>query len=116
MRVLITIKPRMYRESLALALHQHRSHFEVMLAPVASLDGEAKDFRPHMLIRNDTDGADMDLMGGVRCWMEILYSDGMDARISLGGEVWEIKDISTENLLEIVDQTERLTLEGTTSG
>ncbi len=103
----------MYRESLALALSQHRSHFEVMLAPVASLDGEARGFRPHMLIRNDTDGADMDLMGDIRCWMEILYSDGMDARVGLEGEVWEIKDISTGDLLDIVDRTEKLMLEGT---
>lgn len=113
MRVLITVKPRMYRESLALALSQRRPRFEVMLAPAASLDGEAKDFRPHLLIRNDTDGVNMDLVGGVRCWIEILYSDGMDARVSLDREVWEIEDISTEDLLEIVDRTERLTLEGT---
>ena len=69
----------MYRESLALALHKHRPNFEVMLGPTASLDGQAKRFQPHLLIRNDTDGVDMDLMKGIRCWIEILYSDGMDA-------------------------------------
>lgn len=115
-RVLVTVKPRMYRESIALALHHHRPHFEVMLAPVASLDGRAGDFRPHMLVRNDTDGADMDRMGGVRCWVEVLYSDGMDARVSLGGEVWNIADISNENLLGIADRTEALMLEGTPFG
>ncbi|CAN5553354.1 hypothetical protein BH20ACT10_BH20ACT10_17970 [soil metagenome] len=112
MRVLITVKPRMYRESLALALHKHRPNFEVMLGPTASLDGQAKRFQPHLLIRNDTDGVDMDLMKGIRCWIEILYSDGMDARVSLDGEVWNIEDISTENLMELVDRTEKLMLEG----
>lgn len=116
MRVLITVKPRMYRESLALALRQNRPDGEVMLGPTASLDGQAESFRPHLLIRNDTDGVDMELMRGIRCWIEILYSDGMDARVSLDGEIWNIKDISTEDLLEIVDRTEELMLEGTPIG
>lgn len=116
MRILITVKPRMYRESLALNLHGRRPDLELMLAPTAALDGQAEGFRPDLLIRNDTDGVDMHLMGGIRCWIEILYSDGMDARVSLDGEVWNITDISTEDLLEIVDRTEGLMLEGTPLG
>ncbi len=115
-RVLVTVKPRMYRESIALALQYGRPHFEVLLAPAASPDGRPGDFRPHMLVRNDTDGADMDLMGGVRCWVEVLYSDGMDARVSLDGEVWNVTDISNEDLLGIADRTEALMLEGTPFG
>ena len=112
MRVLVTVKPRMYRESIALALHHNRPRFEVLLAPAASPDGRAGDFRPHMLVRNDTDGADMDRMGDVRCWVEVLYSNGMDARVSLAGEVWNIADISNGDLIEIADRTEALMLEG----
>jgi hypothetical protein len=111
-RILVTVKPRMYRESIALTLHHSRPHFEVLLAPAASPDGRTGAFRPHMLVRNDTDGADMDRMGGVRCWVEVLYSDGMDARVSLDGEVWNIADISNEDLLGIADRTEALMLEG----
>ena len=116
MRVLVTVKPRMYRESIALAIQHGRPHFEVMLAPAASPDGRTGAFRPHMLVRNDTDGADMDRMGGVRCWVEVLYSDGMDARVSLDGEVWNIADICNEDLLGIADRTEALMLEGTSFG
>ncbi len=95
----------MYRESLALALHQHRPDFEVILGDMESLDGQAESLRPHLLIRNDTDGVDMALRTGALCWIEILYSDGMDARVSMGGEVRCIKNISTKDLLEIVDRT-----------
>lgn len=114
-RVLITIVPRMYRESLALTVKRHHPDFEVMLGNMASLDVQAESFRPHLLVRNDTDGADLESMPdmqGVLCWIEILYSDSMGARISLDGEVWEIKDISTEDLLGIVDRTQRLIPEG----
>lgn len=113
MRILITVKPLMYRESLALALQRHRPDFEVMLAPTAALDGQAIGFRPHLLVRNDTDGVDMELMKDILCWIEVLYSDGMDARVSLDGESWEIKDINTEGLLEIADRTQRLIPEAT---
>ena len=116
MRVLVTIKPRMYRESLALNLRGRRPDLEIMLAPDASLGGQAEGFRPDLLIRNDTDGVDMHKMGDIRCWIEILYSDGMDARVSLDGEVWNITDISTEDLLKIVDRTEELMLKGTPFG
>ncbi len=100
----------MYRESLALAFSRHRPDYEVMLAPTASVD-RAEDFRPDMLIRNDTDGVDMELMENIRCWIEVLYSDGMDARVSLEGDVWNIKDISTGDLLDIVDRTEKLMMD-----
>ena len=116
MRILITVKPRMYRESLALNLHGRRPDFEIMLAPTASLDGQAEGFRPDLLVRNDTDGVDMELMNGIRCWIEVLYSDGMDARVSLDGEVWNITDMTTEDLLKIADRTEDLMLEGTPFG
>lgn len=105
---MVTIQPRMYRESLALALQRYRPGAEVMLGPLNALDGEVERFRPHLLVRNDTDGADMELLKGALCWIEILYSDGMDARISLDAKVWEIEDISTENLLALVDKVEGL--------
>ncbi len=116
MRISVTVKPRMYREPLALSLHQNRPHLEVMLAPGASPDGQAEGHWPHLLVRNDTDGVDMDLMWDIRCWIEILNRDGMDARVSLDGWVWNITDITTEKLLEIAGRTEKLMPEGTRFG
>ena len=108
MRILITVAPLMYREALALAIHQDLPEAEVMIGSLAKLDGQADAFEPHILIRNDTDGADMSLQTGVMCWIEVLYSNGLNARVSLDGEVWEIEDISIENLLEIVERAEEL--------
>jgi hypothetical protein len=39
----------------------------------------------------------------VPCWIEVLYSDSMDARISVDGRVEESQDISTEVLLRVAD-------------
>jgi cobalamin biosynthesis Co2+ chelatase CbiK len=98
----------MYREALALALQRHHPSAEVLLGSVESLDGNAESFGPHLLVRNDTDGADMESYRNTLCWVEILYSDGMDARVSLDGEVWNIEDISIDDLLELVEEVEKL--------
>ncbi len=108
MRILITVAPLMYREALAMAIHQDRPDIEVLIGTLGELDGQTEAFDPHLLIRNDTDGADMSLQTGVLCWIEVLYSDGLNARVSLDGKVWEIEDISIENLLGLVKEAETL--------
>jgi len=107
-RILITVAPLMYREALAIAVHQDLPESEVMIGSLGQLDGQAENFAPHLLIRNDTDGADMSLQTGALCWIEVLYSNGLNARISLDGAVWEIDDIGIEDLLGLVRKAEKL--------
>ncbi len=108
MRILITVAPLMYREALAIAVHQDLPESEVMIGSLGQFDGQAENFAPHLLIRNDTDGADMSLQTGALCWVEVLYSNGLNARISLDGAVWEIDDIGIEDLLGLVRKAEKL--------
>ena len=107
MRILVTVKPRMYRETLALALHKHRPEAEVMLIPPASLDGEVKSFAPDLLVRNDNDGLAPEYLNAVACRIEILFSDGMGARINIGGRIREMEDMSVEDLLAVLDEVEK---------
>lgn len=111
MRILVTVAPLIYREAIALAIHRDHPDAEVLIASRGDLDGQAQSFEPHLLVRNDTDGADTESLTGALCWVEILYSDGLDARISLDGKVWHIEDIGMEDLLALVEQTQRLIAE-----
>lgn len=104
MRVLITVSPRMYREATAVSLHQHRPYFEVRIAPPETAEEEVKAFRPHLLVHTDTDGLSEEVLKGVLCWVEVLYSDSMDARISVDGHLEEVRDISTDDLLRAADE------------
>ncbi len=104
MRILVTVKPRMYRETLALALHKHRPDAELMLAPSDSLNGEVEDFGPDLLVRNDNDGAGPEYLNAITCRIEILFTDGMGARVNLNGRVWKMDDMSVEDLLAVVDE------------
>jgi hypothetical protein len=94
----------MYREATALYLRQRRPDYEVRIAAPEDVEEEVRVFAPRLLVRNDTDGLDPGVLGGVPCWIEVLYSDGMDARISVDGRVEESLDISTDVLLRVADE------------
>jgi hypothetical protein len=113
-RILVTAKPTMYREALALALHRHRPDAEVMLVSAESLDGEIGRFRPHLLLRNDNDGVPAEDLKSVVCRIEILFSNGMDARVVVDGQVTMIEDMSLEKMFEVVDEVEARILGETT--
>ena len=106
MRILVTVNPRMYRETLALALLKHRPDTEVLLAPADSLDGEVTAFGPDLLVRSDDDGLAPEYLNAIACRIEIFYSDGMGARINLNGRVRRIEDMSLKDLIAVLDEVE----------
>jgi hypothetical protein len=106
-RVLVTVEPRMYREAIALAVQRNRPEAEVMLVPEEVMDGQVKDFAPHVLVRNDFDRAvPEELLGSVLCRLEVLYTDGMAARVSVGASSYTLEDATIEDLLALVDEAE----------
>jgi hypothetical protein len=108
-RILIAVKPRMYGEVVALFLHRRRPNAEVLISPPEALDGEVVRFRPHLVVCSE--GAVPEIPPGVLCRVEIMCSDGLNARISLDGRVAEAKDVRMEDLLALVDRTEQMILE-----
>jgi hypothetical protein len=107
--MLVTVEPRMYREAIALALQRNRPEAEVMLVSEEVLDGQVEDLAPHVLVRNDSDGAVPEgLLDSMVCRMEVLYTDGMAARVSVGESSYTIEDATMEDLLALVDEAEEL--------
>jgi hypothetical protein len=110
-RILVTITPRMYREAIALSLHEHRPGYEVRIAAPEDVEEEVRAFAPRLLVRDDTDGLNPRVLTNVPCWIEVLYSDSMDARISVDGHIEESQDISTDVLLRVADEAATVTRE-----
>jgi hypothetical protein len=113
-RVLVALSPRMYREAVAHSIQQGRPGLvEVRLAPPEAMEEELESFRPHLLVHNEAsadarDGAvpvSETALEAVSYRLEVLYSDGMDARISADGVLTELPDASTDDLLSAVDAT-----------
>ena len=113
-RVLVILSPRMYREAVALSVQRNRPGLvDVRLAPPEAMEAEIASFRPHLLIHDDTRGDPRRgfapipeaALEKVPHRLEVLYSDGMDARISADGVLTELPDASTDDLLSAVDAT-----------
>jgi hypothetical protein len=111
-RVLVTLSPRMYREAVALSVQRNRPGLvDVRLAPPQAMEEELQSFRPHLLIHNDARGDSRSgaapiqeaALEAVPHRIEVLYSDGMDARLSADGRLTELRDASTDDLLRAVD-------------
>ena len=108
-RVLITLEPRMYREAIALAVQRNRPDSEVLLEAEESLDGQVHDFAPHVLVRSDSGGEfPKGQLGSVVCRVEVLYTDDMGVRVSVGGRSYTIEDASMDDLILLVDEAEGL--------
>jgi hypothetical protein len=109
-RILVALKKRMYREVIALSLHNHRPHAEVLLCPPGALDQEIGHFMPHLVVLDGNDGAAPDGLSGVLSQFEILLGASMDARISVGGRAREVEDLCLEDLLAEADEAEKMIL------
>ena len=112
-RVLVTLSPRMYRQAVAHSVQRGRPGLvDVRIAPPEAMEGELTSFRPHLLVHNDSpEGAapiPQAALEAIPNRVEVLYSDGMDARLSADGRVTELRDASTDDLLEAVDAAAEL--------
>ena len=99
MRVLVTVSPCLYRESIAFSIQRSRPDLEVRAAPPEDTELELAGFRPHLLVHNDTVPIAEEALSGVPCRVQILYSDSKDAQVSAGETVSQVRDMSTEDLL-----------------
>jgi hypothetical protein len=107
-RILISVMPRMYREAIALSIHQHQPDVVVRLGPPEDVFRELARFKPHLLVNNDGDGLNPEALDGIPCWVEVLYTDHMSARIRVDGRVEEVEDINLQRLLEVVDEARKM--------
>jgi hypothetical protein len=104
MRVLVVLTPLMYREAIAHSLLQHRPTLEVRMTAPEIAQEVLKAFTPHLLVHSDTDGLERAALESVPSWVEIGYSDSMDAWIYSDGHLNKYEDISTDILLGVVDE------------
>jgi len=109
MRILVAIAPAMYRQTLAHILQRTRPNDDVRLADPNTLDREASSFRPHMIVCHDSASEVREV--SVPSWIIIRYHDNLSASVLLDGrDTRLIQDITIEDLLGVVEETQRLVL------
>jgi len=71
--------------------------------------GQVDGFSPQVLVHNDSDRMLPEgILGSVVCRVEVLFTDGMAARINLGERSYMIEDASLEDLLSLLDEAKKL--------
>ncbi len=101
----MAIAPAMYRQTFAHTLNSKRPSVEVRMIDPADLDREVDFFNPDLLVCHETTP---EVRERVFSWIEIRYSNGLDALVSVGGRESKIEDIKIEDLLTTLDETEEL--------
>ena len=111
MRILLAIAPTMYRQTLAHSIRRECPNDDVCLADPDALDREASSFYPHMIVCNDSASEVQEV--SIPSWVVIRYHDSLSASVFLDGEDPRlIQDISIEDLLGVVEETQRLVVRG----
>lgn len=88
-----------------LNLRALRPDVEVVLAGSEDLDAEVERLIPELVVCNSATRKVRD--SGIS-WVEVLAFNGQDANVCLGGELSTIEDAGMDDMLRIVDETERL--------
>ena len=109
MRVLVSIAPLSYREAVALSLTRYRPHLETRIAPPEDLDQEVENFKPDLVVCNEVTQT---VRENVPSWVQVLFENGLDAVVSVNGQSLEVHNISMEDLLGAVDETEEMASRG----
>jgi hypothetical protein len=109
MRILVALTPTMYRQTLVHILRRDRPDDDMRLADPQTLDREACSFRPHLIVCNDNVSEVREV--SVPSWVVIRYHDSLSASVFIDGQDTRlIQDISLEDLLVVVEETQRLVL------
>ena len=109
MRVLVSIAPLSYREAVALSLTGRRPHLKTRIALPEDLDREVRSFKPDLVVCNEVTQT---VRENVPSWVQILFENGLDAVVSVNGQSLEVHDISMEDLIGAVDETEEMVSRG----
>jgi hypothetical protein len=107
MKVLVAMELRSYTEVIAHAIQTLRPHLQVMVSEPGVLSPKVAHLAPDLVVCGQRDTLASDGYGN-RTWVELSDETHQPAEIYLGGRRSKILKPGLEELLSVVDQTERI--------
>lgn len=106
-RVLVAYEDeyRVYRDAIARSIRLHRPRVEVSVAELARLGAEVARLDPHLVVCSRPNTVEPN---GRPAWFELPPVPDRSAEICVDGERSETLNPALEELLRVVDKTERL--------
>ncbi len=101
----MAIEPRSYREVIGEAIRGLRPHLEVVIVEPDALEPEMARLDPDLVICSRPSVA---ATNGSPAWIEFRPYDQPTATIYVGSRRFELEEVELEDLLSVVDETERL--------
>ncbi len=107
MRILVAFAQeyRLYADTIANAIQQHRPHVEVSVAEGGALETDLARLEPHLVISDRPKNTVYP--GGRFAWLEIPTEPARSTKLYLNGVYWEVDNPGLAELLWAVDETER---------
>ena len=106
LRVLIATEPRLYRETIGRTIQDLRPHLEVTVVEPDALVAEVRRLAPRLIICSQANTLTLDVEEIV--WVEFRPYDEPRAKICIGRQRSELEEVKLDDLLSIVDETERM--------
>ena len=105
MRGLVAIEPRSYRDVIGSAIQHLRPHIEVLIVEPEELVEEVARLDPELVICSIPNSR----VGSSRhSWVEFRPYEETVSKVSVGSKNWELENVRFEDLLSVIDQTEKL--------
>ena len=106
-RVLVAFEDdyRSYRDAIASALQSARPYLEVEVGEVGVLQAEVAYFDPHLVITSQPSSTNHN---GRLSWIQLSVNPNQPSLMCVDGNQWESLNPSLEELLDRVDEIERV--------
>ncbi len=104
-RALIAIEPRAYRQVIGEALQSLRPHLKVIVIEPEELLEEVARLDPELVISGYPEST---VPNGRSAWVEYRPYAEPAARISMNGRYRELSEVELDDLLSVIDETEKL--------
>ena len=110
MRILVAFEDdyRAYADALARAIRAARPHLEVATLGLETLRTEVARLDPHLVISSSPNPVPPEQEEGRLAWVELSVDPHRPSKFCLSGRRWESLNPSLEELLGVIEETERL--------
>jgi hypothetical protein len=98
----------MFREAMALSIHDRRPDFEVLIAPPRPSDGRTGRFGPHVLVHDAGETAPPRALAGDLVCRVRVRAARVDATVEAGGAVSEVCDADLKDLFGALEGAQGL--------
>lgn len=105
MKVVMAAEPRVYREAIGETIKSLKPHIEVAIVAPEDLKRAVSNLDPELVICSQPDTFTPESRPA---WIEFRPYDEPAAKVCLGGRYSELEEVRLEDLLRVIEETEKL--------